>query len=136
MKERIAVVIASVSATVLTVLAIIGWIVFIAGFSIFNKETEFFERIQILTSTQHLSPEAANTLRELLFIPYNSHYIIAAVSPVLFIFMVVKSYLLVFVSSEVAPKVSIIMSFFVSFEIHKPCEICVYLLVVGGEGTR
>ena len=87
----------------------------------------FFERIQTLISTQHLTPEAANTLRELLFIPYNSHYILAAVSPILFILMIVKGLLLVFVSNQVAPKVSIIMSFLVSFEMHNACiEVCMY----------
>ena len=64
-------------------------------------------------------------LRELLFVPFNSHYILAAVSPVLFILMVVKSFLLMFVDSEAAPKVTIIMSFFVSFS-----TPCVYYIII------
>jgi hypothetical protein len=115
MPARLPVIVASISTIVLVALAAVGWMAFTGGFVTFGIKVGY---AQLLASLQTLSPAAAEKFRELLSLPYNSHYIVAAISPCLFVVMIVKASLLMVLKAKIAPVVYIILSAFVSFQ-HK-----------------
>ena len=77
----------------------------------------FFERLDKIST---LPPEQAAMDRELLFLPFNSHYIVASLSPLLFILMVVQSTLMMLCKAEKRFIVSILSIPVSSPNMHTP----------------
>ena len=71
----------------------------------------FFE----LINSESLSSEA----REVLISPYNSHYIVAVISPILFIVMIVMSILMMVIQKQWAPYITAILSVPVSASVQQ-----------------
>jgi hypothetical protein len=92
--------ISSIAAIALTGVAVVGWVIFLGGFGAFNAQTSFFENLSRVSVQQ----------REIDIIPYNSHYIVAVVSPFLFILVVLLSVLLIVMKNSFMPYISIITS--------------------------
>ena len=68
----------------------------------------FYGKLDFISSL--LPPNEAAQIRELSFIPFNSHYIVAVLSPILFIVMIVMSVLTMVLKNKRAPYVFIIIS--------------------------
>ena len=91
----------------------------------------FFSAIDIISRL--VPPNQAAQLKEVAFIPYNSHYIVAVFSPILFIVMIVMSVLMMVLKNKSAAYVFIIISLPVSspklcaqMDFYVPCaaEMC------------
>ena len=66
--------------------------------------------------------------RESLFLPYNSHYIVAVLSPILFIVMIVMSILMMVLKNKWGPYITVIMIVPVSSSVCCLTEILVIML--------
>jgi hypothetical protein len=111
---RITVVVPSCITIVLTGLAAIAWIVLIGGFGASNTQTGVFETLAT----------ASPLLRELILTGLNPNFIVAILSPFLFILMFVKSILLMVLKRQMT-YISVILGPFIIF-------LACFVLIAGG----
>jgi hypothetical protein len=111
---NIAVFVPSIITIVLTGLAAIAWIVLIGGFGASNTQTGVFEVLATASPSQ----------KEITLINLNPYFIVAVLSPFLFILMIVKSILLMVLKRQMT-YISVIMSNIILF-------LAVFVLIAGG----